>query len=113
MRVEHREEKSQCEKNSREPAGYLCQDVGRLRAENIFCHAAAEGRAESLALGTLHQDHEDHEQGDEHVKDERDIKQDSHGDGQYVRSAAFVKLLLMILILLLLEAATQGRLPLE
>ncbi len=100
MRVEHRKQKRHGEERAREPAGNFRQDIGRLRAEDILCHAATESRAQPFALRTLHQDHEDHEQADKHIKDKDDVKQNPHGDGQYGESGAFVKLLLMILILI-------------
>ena len=83
MRVENRENKSQHEENRGEPAGDFRQHVGGLRAKNIFGDAAAEGRAEAFTFRALHQDHEDHEQGDEDVKPEKNIDQKLHGDGQY------------------------------
>lgn len=83
MRVENGENERQQEENCGEPAGDFRQHVGGLRAENIFGDTAAEGRAEALTFRALHQDHEDHEQGDEDVKPEKNIDQKLHWDGQY------------------------------
>ena len=76
VRVENRESESQKEKHRGEPAGDFRQHIGGLGAENIFGDAAAEGRAETLTFRALHQDHEDHEQGDEDVKTEQNVDQE-------------------------------------
>jgi len=90
MRVENRETESQEKEESREPARDFRQHICRLRAENVFRHAAAKGCAQALAFWTLHQDHEDHEKRDENVEPEQDIDQKGHRDGQYRQPARFV-----------------------
>ena len=62
MRVKERENESDYEKEPGQVTGELDQDIGGLRAENILSHASAESGAKALALGTLHQDHKDHQQ---------------------------------------------------
>src|SRR5689334_5741131 len=78
MRIQNRQDERQDEEHSREPGGELDQDVRRLRAENVFSHAAAKRRAKSFALRPLHQDHEDHEQRHENVDREHEVNQDLH-----------------------------------
>lgn len=67
MRVKDRESKRQKEEKGREPPGDFRKHIRRLRAENVFGHAAPERGTEALAFRALHQDHEDHEQRDENV----------------------------------------------
>jgi hypothetical protein len=57
------------------------QGVAGSGAENALGHAAAERRAEPLALRTLHQHKKDDEQRHEHVKREEDINDDGHDEG--------------------------------
>ncbi len=83
MRVENRENEGQKKEESREPARDFREHIRRLRAENVFRHAAAKGRAQALAFRALHQDDEHHEQGDERLDYEQKINQDRHRDGQY------------------------------
>ena len=90
VRVENRKTEGQEEEESGQPARDFGEHIGRLRAENVFRHAAAEGCAQALAFWALHQDHEDHEQRDENVESEQDIDQNGHRDGQYRQSGRFV-----------------------
>jgi hypothetical protein len=90
VRVKNRERESQQKEDRGEPAGYLREDIGRLRAENIFSNATAERRPQALAFGALHQDYEHHQRRDEDVKPEEDIDQKGHWDGQYRQSERFV-----------------------
>jgi hypothetical protein len=90
VRVENRENESQKKEDSCHPARDFREHIRRLRAENVFRHAAAKGCAQALALWTLHQDHEDHEQRDKNVAAEQDIDQKGHRDGQYRQPAQFV-----------------------
>ena len=77
-RVENREGESQQEKNCRQPPGELGQHVRRLGAEDILRHAAAEGRAESLAFRALHQDDEHHQERDKNVNPLENIDREFH-----------------------------------
>jgi len=79
------------EKNGGEPACNLGQDVGRLGAENVFRDAAAKGRAKTLALRALHQDDEHHEHRVEDVKNQQNVNEEAHRDGQYPQLGRFVK----------------------
>jgi len=90
VRVKNRKAKRQEEKDGREPPGDLGEHIRRLRPENVFSYASPECGAETLALGALHQDHEDHEQSDENVDSEKDIDQNGHRDGQYRQVRHFV-----------------------
>ena len=90
MRVENRETESQEKEDRRQPARDFREHICRLRAENVFRHAAAKSCAQALAFWTLHQDHEDHEKRDENVEPEQDIDQKGHRDGQYRQPARFV-----------------------
>jgi hypothetical protein len=67
VRVEDRKRERQKEEKGREPTSNFREHIRRLRAENVFGHAAPERGAEALAFRALHQDHEDHEQRDENV----------------------------------------------
>src|SRR5207237_3166481 len=78
VRIQDRQGKRKREENSSEPAGELDQNVGRLRAENIFGHAAAKGRAQSFALRPLHQNDQQHQERDQDVNREQEINQDLH-----------------------------------
>lgn len=90
MCVDDGQGESQEKKRARKPACDFCEHVARLSAEDVIGHAATESCAKSLALRTLHEDDQDHQHGDEHVKHQEDIEQDRHRDGQYVRSEPFV-----------------------
>jgi hypothetical protein len=90
MRVENRENESQKKEESRQPARDFREHICRLRAENVFRHAAPKGCAQALAFWTLHQDHEDHEERDKNIEPEQDIDQNGHRDGQYRQPAQFV-----------------------
>lgn len=83
MRVENRENKSEQEKDRRQPAGDFHQHVGRLGAENIFRDPAAKGRAKTFALRALHQDDKHHEERVDDVQPEKNVDQKAHWDGQY------------------------------
>ena len=83
MCVQDREDESEPKKNCRQPGGDLDQNVGRLRSENIFRYPAAKGRAQAFAARTLHQDHQQHQQRDDHVDDEQKVNQKLHEDGEY------------------------------
>jgi hypothetical protein len=67
VRVKNRESECEKEEKGREPPGDFREHIRRLRAENVFGHAAPERGAEALAFRALHQDHEDHKQRDENV----------------------------------------------
>ena len=90
MRIKNRESERQKKEYSREPAGDFCKHIGRLRAENVFGHAAPKGGAQAFTLRTLHQDYQDHEQRSENVHSEQDIDQNGHRDGQYRQPKQFV-----------------------
>ena len=90
MRIEDRENEGQKKEESREPARDFREYICRLRAKNVFRHAAAKGCAQALAFWTLHQDHEDHEERDKNVEPEQDINQKGHRDGQYRQVGRFV-----------------------
>ena len=66
------------EEDPSQPAGELDQNVGRLRAENIFGHATAKSRAQSFALWPLHQDDQQHQERNQDVNREQEINQDLH-----------------------------------
>ena len=87
MRIQDRQHECQREKDSRQPGGEFDQDVGGLSAENIFGYAPTECRTKSFALGTLHQDHEDHQQRDQDVDRQQEVNQDLHrGRGIWTKS---------------------------
>ena len=79
MRVEHRKQECDYEENSGEPSGDAGQNVGRLRAENVFRNPAAKRRAETFALRTLHEDEQDHQQAREDIEAKQEVNQNSHG----------------------------------
>ena len=89
--VKNGEQERQSEKNDTQPDGELLQDVRRLRSENIFRHAPAEGRAESLVFRALHQHHHDHEQADQHVEGDEDGNEDRHEPDSMAGRASLVK----------------------
>src|SRR5207249_1752451 len=78
MRIQDRQSEGEGEKDPGQPAGKLDQHIGGLRAENIFSHAAAKGRAQSLALWTLHQNDQQHQKRDQNVNREEEVNQDLH-----------------------------------
>ena len=78
MRIQDRQEEGEQEENSGQPGGELDQHVRRLRAENIFRHTGAKRRAQTLALGTLHQNDQHHQKRDQHVNREQEVNQDLH-----------------------------------
>jgi hypothetical protein len=83
VRIQDRQGEGEQEKKSCQPAGEFHEYVCRLRAENIFRHARAKGRAESFALGALHQNDQHHEQRDQYPNREENIDQDRHRDAEY------------------------------
>jgi len=83
VRVQDGQGEGEREEDPSQPAGELDQNVGGLRAENIFGHAAAKSRAQSLALRPLHQDDQQHQERDQDVNREQKINQDLHRDGEY------------------------------
>jgi len=83
MRIKDRQCEGEREKDSRQPCRELHQNVGGLRAKNVFRDPAAKGSAEAFALRTLHQDYEHHEQRHEHVNDQEQIDEQVHRDGKY------------------------------
>jgi hypothetical protein len=90
VRVKNRKAKRQEEEDGCEPPRDFGEHIGRLRAKNVFGHPAPERGPEALAFGALHQDHQDHEQGDKNVYSEKDIDQNGHRDGQYRQVRQFV-----------------------
>ncbi len=90
MRVEDGKSENQSKKDAGEPGRDRGQNGRGLSAENVFRHAAAEGRAQPFAFRTLHQNDEHHEQGHERLEHEQGIDQNGHRDGQYDQSRAFV-----------------------
>ena len=85
MRVKDRQGKRQYEKNAGQPSGELHQDVGRLRAEDIFRDPATKCRAQAFAFWPLHQDHQNHEQRYEYKKRQQQVEQNVHWDAKYRR----------------------------
>ena len=83
MCIKDRQCEGEREKDTRQPCRKLHQNVGGLRAKNVFRDPAAKGRAEAFALWTLHQDYEHHEQRHEHVNDQEQIDEQVHRDGEY------------------------------
>src|SRR5207237_6980845 len=61
-----------------QPAGELDQHIGRLRAENIFGHAAAKRRAQAFALRPLHQNDQQHQERDQDVNRQQEVNQNLH-----------------------------------
>lgn len=60
VRIQNRQHERQDEENRRQPGRKLDQHVSGLGAEDVFRHPSAKGRTKSFALGTLHEDHQDH-----------------------------------------------------
>jgi hypothetical protein len=83
MRVEDRQYERECEKETSQPRCNLHEYIGRLRAENILGHAAAEGRTQTFTARTLHQDEEQHEERHQDVDREKEIDQELHRDREY------------------------------
>ena len=83
MRIKDRQGKCQHEKNADQPCGELHQDVGRLRAKDIFRDPAAKCRPQTLALWPLHQDNQHHEHRHEHEKSQQQVDQKIHRDAKY------------------------------
>lgn len=79
MRVQHRKQEGDYKENSGEPTGDTGQNVGRLRSKNVFRYPAAEGRAQTFALRTLHEDEQDHQQAREDIEAKQEVNQNSHG----------------------------------
>ena len=52
--------------------------MSRLRPENILRNRAPEGRPEPLAPRKLHQDNEDEQQTDDHMKNEQNGQKQPH-----------------------------------
>lgn len=78
LSVKDTQHKRQHEENSGEPAGEFYQHIGRLSAENILSHAAAESGAKTLALRTLHQDDQRHQHCNQHVDGEENVDENVH-----------------------------------
>src|SRR5437660_563070 len=78
MRIQDRQSEGEGEEDPGQPAGKLDQHIGGLRAENIFGHATAKGRAQSFALWTLHQNDQQHQKRDQNVNREQEVNQDLH-----------------------------------
>lgn len=85
VRVEHREREGDDEENPGQPRGNLGQNVGRLRAENVFGDRGAKGRSETLALRALHQNDEHQKNANDDKNAEEQADQNPHGDGEYER----------------------------
>ena len=83
MGIKDRQCEGKREKDTCQPCRELHQNVGGLRAKNVFRDPAAKGSAEAFALRTLHQDYEHHKQRHEHVKDQEQIDEQVHRDGKY------------------------------
>ena len=60
------------------PYGKLCQHMRRLRAENVLRNGAPESRAEPLAPRKLHEDNEDEQQTDDHMKNKQNGQEQPH-----------------------------------
>jgi hypothetical protein len=52
--------------------------MSRLRAKNILRHCAAESRSEPLAPRKLHQDNEDKQQTNDHMKNKQNGQEQPH-----------------------------------
>ena len=78
MRIQDRQSEGEGEEDPGQPAGKLDQHIGGLRAENIFGHATAKGRAQPFALWTLHQNDQQHQKRDQNVNREQEVNQDLH-----------------------------------
>src|SRR5947208_10106144 len=78
MRIQDRQSEGEGEEDPGQPAGKLDQHIGGLRAENIFGHATAKGRAQSFALWTLHQNDQQQQKRDQKVNREQEVNQDLH-----------------------------------
>ena len=89
--VQDRKRKRERKEDPGEPSSNFHQHVGRLRAENILGDSSAKGSTQPFALGPLHQDHEDHQQGHQDEKPQANIDQDRHWDGEYGRQIAVVE----------------------
>lgn len=63
MRIKDRQNERHHEENPRQPGCELNEDIGRLRAEQVFGDSSAKGRAQTLALWPLHQDDQCHQKG--------------------------------------------------
>jgi len=83
MCIKDRQGEGEREKDTRQPSRELHQNVGSLRAKNVFRDPAAKGRAEAFALGTLHQNYEHHEQRHHYVNGQEQIDEQVHRDGEY------------------------------
>jgi hypothetical protein len=81
--IQNRQRKREREENAGQPCRKLHQHIGGLRSENIFRDRPAKCCAQTFALWPLHQDHEYHEQGHENKKDEEQVDQETHRDGEY------------------------------
>ena len=81
MRVENRKRKGKKEKYAGQPGRCLGQDVGRLCPENVFRHAPAERRSQTLAFRPLHENDKKHQQRDQHVNSKDDINENVHFRG--------------------------------
>jgi len=86
MRVKNRQPQDQDKEDARQPGGGGGENGRGLRAEDILGDPAPEGRPESFAFRTLHQDDEHHENGDNRLDHEQDVNQNGHRDGQYGQS---------------------------
>jgi len=71
--IKNRQRKCQRKKYAGQPGCELHQYIGRLRTENIFRDPGAKRRAQTFALGPLHQDHKHHKQADEHKERQAEI----------------------------------------
>src|SRR6266849_6151246 len=78
MRIQDRQSEGEGEEDPGQPAGKLDQHIGGLRAENIFGHATAKGRAQPFALWTLHQNDQQHQKRNQNVNREQEVNQDLH-----------------------------------
>lgn len=77
--VEDREQQGKNEKDDAKPDRESLQNVRGLGSENVFRHAAAEGRAEAFVFRALHEDDHDHEKADEHVERDKYGYKNRHG----------------------------------
>ena len=77
-RVGDRQEQSYGKERYSEPYGKSCQHVSRLRPKNILRDRAAESRSEPLAPRKLHQDNEDKQQTNDHMKNKQNGQEQPH-----------------------------------
>jgi hypothetical protein len=85
VRVKDGQAKRQHEKNAGQPCSEFHQDIGRLRAEDIFRDPAAKCRSQAFALWPLHQDHQYHERRNQHEQHQQQVDQKVHWDAKYRR----------------------------